>query len=332
MDIHEGLKQQEDFLKAWPPERVNNMTLEEYINLEREDSFCYWIESKTVKAGSIWGSPAYKFGIYQKGPRDYEIRSNASYDGKYVWMKKYGDNRDTAFQNVKKIIIETVNASVNKEFQKLDNIDIGNSIKWKIASLYARDTIMPIFKVEVLRRIANGHKIPFNEEKLSNFYTSILKYKSFNESPLLMADRLWEIYKLETFYPDLLLFIDQSKTDDLRTNNYLEKYEGLKIKVSFGQGNVARVPWIAFLNEPNTPQKGIYPVYLLYKSKDLLILSYGVSETNEPGFQWHFNKVMGDYFNNMIRIWKKRKLKKFQTILKGIPQPSPQPIKNLLYI
>ena len=31
-----------EFLNAWPPEKVSAMTLDEYTNLNREDSFCYW--------------------------------------------------------------------------------------------------------------------------------------------------------------------------------------------------------------------------------------------------------------------------------------------------
>ena len=34
----ENLKQ--EFLETWPLERVENMTLDEYTNLNKEDSFC----------------------------------------------------------------------------------------------------------------------------------------------------------------------------------------------------------------------------------------------------------------------------------------------------
>jgi 5-methylcytosine-specific restriction protein B len=61
--------------------------------------------------------------------------------------------------------------------------------------------------------------------------------------------------------------------------------------VSFGQGNSARVPWIAFLGKANTVQKGIYPVYLYYKENDMLILAYGVSETKRAEMSWPIYNV-----------------------------------------
>ena len=54
----------DDFLAAWPPSRVRQMTLEEYTNPAKDDAFIYWIESRLDKLGSIWGGSAFKFGIY----------------------------------------------------------------------------------------------------------------------------------------------------------------------------------------------------------------------------------------------------------------------------
>ena len=53
-----------DFLAAWPPERVRQMTLEDYTNSNKDDAFIYWLEARLDKLGSIWGGSAFKFGIY----------------------------------------------------------------------------------------------------------------------------------------------------------------------------------------------------------------------------------------------------------------------------
>ena len=37
----------DEFLRTWPLERVKEMTIEEYTNLNKKDSFCYWLESIT---------------------------------------------------------------------------------------------------------------------------------------------------------------------------------------------------------------------------------------------------------------------------------------------
>ncbi len=82
------------------------------------------------------------------------------------------------------------------------------------------------------------------------------------------------------------------------TAGFPSSYSGLKVKVSFGQGNWASITWIGFLTEGQAIQHGIYPVYLYYRDIDLLILAYGVSATNPPDVQWQINnpQTIGEYF------------------------------------
>lgn len=89
-----------------------------------------------------------------------------------------------------------------------------------------------------------------------------------------------------SYYEQLKQFIEQADTDNLKTKHFNSEYFGTDVRVSFGQGNVSRVPWISFLISPNKTSQGIYPVYLYYKSNDLLVLAYGVSETNPPMMNW----------------------------------------------
>ena len=100
------------------------------------------------------------------------------------------------------------------------------------------------------------------------------------------------------FYQVLVDFINQAKEGILGTRDYIKEYQGLKVKVSFGQGNPARIPWIAFLNDVDTVSDGIYPVYLFYRDKNLLILSFGISETNKPKRSWGLSKkTIAEYFS-----------------------------------
>ncbi|MCX6232459.1 MAG: DUF3578 domain-containing protein [Bacteroidetes bacterium] len=85
----------------------------------------------------------------------------------------------------------------------------------------------------------------------------------------------------------LTAFLEQARTDNLKTKHYINKFNGTIVKVSFGQGVTARVPWISFLKEPFTTSNGIYPVYLFYKDLNKLILAYGISETNIPSESWN---------------------------------------------
>ena len=93
-------------------------------------------------------------------------------------------------------------------------------------------------------------------------------------------------------------FIIQSKTNNLKTTIYNKQFRDLKVKVSFGQGRSARIPWVGLLKEPNTISKGIYPVFLLFKELNVLVLAYGKSETNKPEFKWS-----NIDFSNTINDW-----------------------------
>ena len=95
-------------------------------------------------------------------------------------------------------------------------------------------------------------------------------------------------------------FIKQTKTDSLKTKDYPKEFLDLKMKVSFGQGALARVPWVA-LRAPDMPvSNGYNPVYLFYKKQGILVLSYGISETHIPEKSWepsiHETKTRIDEF------------------------------------
>ncbi len=82
--------------------------------------------------------------------------------------------------------------------------------------------------------------------------------------------------------------------------NIPKSYRGLRVSASFGKGNWAVIPWIAFCADGQKVQNGIYPVFLYYSDVDVLILAYGVSATNSPFKNWDLNKPMtvGQYFKN----------------------------------
>ncbi|MRG44262.1 DUF3578 domain-containing protein [Chitinophaga sp. SYP-B3965] len=90
------------------------------------------------------------------------------------------------------------------------------------------------------------------------------------------------------FSQTLIKFLAQanSPSPNLKTKEYKGVFNGLDIKASFGTGNSAIIPWLALLGKGQKVSQGIYPVYLYYKEQNVLILAYGVSETNEPDRTW----------------------------------------------
>jgi hypothetical protein len=51
-------------------------------------------------------------------------------------------------------------------------------------------------------------------------------------------------------------------------------------------GMPARVPWISFTVPGISASNGYFPVYLYYKEQNVLVLSYGISETSEFPINW----------------------------------------------
>ena len=114
----------------------------------------------------------------------------------------------------------------------------------------------------------------------------------------------------------------------IRTNKGFK--EELKIEISFGIGRSTSIPWIAFTGFNQSIQNGIYPVYLYYKSEDLLILAYGISENNSPNRYWkstNLNNTIKAYFKD----YKNKKPEKYgSSIIFKVYDPDSLPTENEL--
>ncbi len=142
-----------EFSNAFPLESLKDMTLEQYTNLERADSFCYWIESKTTNLGSVWGGSSYKFGIYRyvNSPKG----ENGGFDDSYAWNSSLGKTADEAFEKVKSAIIRLAEYGREGNLAAIEAVkELWPVIKWKIAFLYSNESIIPYYSLERLRVIA----------------------------------------------------------------------------------------------------------------------------------------------------------------------------------
>ena len=288
-DIEGAKKQIKAFKKLWPLEKLKDLTLETYTNLDRETSFIYWLESKTNKAGGIAGGSAYKFIIFKRSNTNSKIE-NPQYktDGEYSWISKYGETKEEVFAVVKKEVVKIATAADAGNFALIDDSIFGNAIKWKIAYLYNTESVIPIFKKETINNACIGYGIE-NVEKLpgSTKNEMLLSHKPSEEDTVSYAKLLWDKFNSGSIYYILKTFLNQAETSDLATKgNYPKKYQDLRLNVSFGKGMPAKVPWIGLTDKNNTIQKGIYPSYLYNKDKGILMLNYGVSATYEPEVSW----------------------------------------------
>lgn len=154
MDYKEHHELNEEFLKMFPLEKLKDMTIEQYTNLNKSDSFCYWLEFKSKILGSVGGSNSYKFGIYRYNQKPKE-NSNCLYDDKYTWWAFLGKTASEAFEKVKKAVIVAAESGRNGNLNDIEaiNNEIGPMIKWKIAFIYSNEKIIPYYSFDRLRVI-----------------------------------------------------------------------------------------------------------------------------------------------------------------------------------
>ena len=185
-----------EFLFQFPLEKIRNMKLDEYTNLNRENSFCYWLESKTVELGSIWGGSSYKFGIYRYDKRP-DNPSVVVSDEEYAWYKKYNaSNREEAFNIVLKAVVTIIELALSGNLEAIEEENtLGNVVKWKIAFLYANETLLPIYKRDMLEKAAS---------KLG--YSDSAKAKIYELQHFLMSQKGGK--DLFDFYDELLAIIE----------------------------------------------------------------------------------------------------------------------------
>ena len=165
MTINELKELLDEFLNRWTFDNVQNLTLQEYVGLGNKDTFCQWVETRTRMLGSIKGLTSIKFGIYErkdttKKPKNYKN------DKEYSWLQGYGDTRITAFESTKRDIIKIIELSEVGRFEQIDKIHLPDLFKWKVAFLYSNERLIPIYKRDVLFKIANhfGLKTDRNTE------------------------------------------------------------------------------------------------------------------------------------------------------------------------
>lgn len=89
-------------------------------------------------------------------------------------------------------------------------------------------------------------------------------------------------------------FILQAHEGSLKTSQYQKEFSDLKMKVSFGMGMAARIPWISFRAPGMSTSNGYYPVYLYYKDLNILVLAFGISETFEFATNWS-SEILNTY-------------------------------------
>ena len=154
MTTQEKRKLYDEFLAEFPLEKLREMPLERYTNLNRQDSFCYWLESKLTHLGSIWGGSAYKFNVFEfsKEPGD---NSKFRNDGRYSWYARLGNTAREAYAKTLEAIVTVAQAADRGDWDTIEKVrDLGPAFKWKIAFMYSHWRLIAIYKTDMLKAAA----------------------------------------------------------------------------------------------------------------------------------------------------------------------------------
>ena len=187
------------FLQQFPIESLGNMTLEEYSNLNKDNSFCYWLESKTYDLGSIWGGSAYKFGIFKFDKTPKQDNPKYAHDENYSWSSRLGNTSEEAFNNIRNAIIRIANHARNAEWDEIEKInDLWPVTTWKIAFLYSNEQLLPIYdKDGWLVPIANHFGLSdAKKHSRAELYNFLLEKKG-NKDLYVFYDELLSIMEIE---------------------------------------------------------------------------------------------------------------------------------------
>ncbi|APA84067.1 AAA family ATPase [Paraburkholderia sprentiae WSM5005] len=183
----------EAFLARWPLERLYSLTLEEYSRVKGEkaeaDSFTYWIDTKTDGLGSIGRGSSFKFGIYHRSDNEEKIQAKGRiYGDEYGWRERYGKTPVEAFKKVHDEVVKVAKAARAGQLDVVEDALLAPAFKWKIAFLYQdrkNPTIVPIFKIEVLRALADE-----KDKKYPDLYLRLLQERD-NEDLVSYGQKLW---------------------------------------------------------------------------------------------------------------------------------------------
>ncbi len=152
MDIKQQKALWDSFLERWPRNKLNEMTLEQYVSYGDTDTFTYWLETKTRSLGSIQGNTSAKFGIYKRG-KSGKPQSWITHGEIYSWQNRYGSTETEAFQHVQQLVIQIAEAAFKGDLKTIEQLDFSPMVKWKIAFLYQnqeKPTVINTFSKRML--------------------------------------------------------------------------------------------------------------------------------------------------------------------------------------
>lgn len=171
-------KKVQQFLKLWPIESLNNLSIEDYHQAKNTNCFIAQIDS----FDPTQGDPTFAnyFDIWE--PINLGKDDKYYNEKPYSWHKRLGDSAELAFEALKQEILNIVEAVQRRDLSAIDQIQFPKRLKWMIAFLYQDfndPQIIPIVTKVNTKRI--GYEYLYPKLPLPEFLPILLKDRGEQE-------------------------------------------------------------------------------------------------------------------------------------------------------
>lgn len=325
--INARVNDRKRFTDRFPLDKLQSLTIDEYVAGNGPDTFCYWLEFKKIGAG-IGGGNATKFGIY---------RPNKTTDDTFAIG--YGTNRtilsreqaNEYFNELKSKLLKAIECAKSDRVEMIKDIEvpIWNMVLLKILTLYFPEKFLPINAPQVLIKCARALQIENLELKSDNAILinhSCKKELSHNEAFSDWADEkigmfMWESFQdaenkqenqgpqywlyapgenarlWEEFYNSGMMGLGWDKLGDLRQYETKDDIRLALVDLFGGDGSKK--------NDVGALYDFLYSVrigdYIIVKKGVNELVGYGVVSS-----EYNYDPSRSEYFHVRQVDWKKR--------------------------
>jgi len=305
-DIKKDFKELErlrsKFVTKFNYDKVKNLTIEKYVVGHGEkDTFCYWLETKLMELGKIKGGTTAdkKFGVYFS--KDYD---------EYKTIPKWGIDGFAAYEEIKRRIIELLDAARNNDIKTIKKSPISPMFKGKILSTYYPNRYLNIFAEEHLDHFIA--ELGIEDKKLKGEVDKrqhLIDYKN-NDSVM----KGWSIYEFYRFlYTQIGPPVSKNKLDVKSEEKNNISYE-LK----------------EYLDEDYEKIQNVEPSFVDFEIQESNVLDENnlkkISGRKKVDFEKENrrNKKLGDRGEIVVKIAEENDLKRFgrEDLIKKIKQVS----------
>jgi len=177
------------FLDEFSLESLKELPIEKYTGTgDSRKDFTYKIEWELDCFGGIKGGSSYKFGIYKCNSTPKE-RKGYKYDkdNGYAWVENYNPNGSykEVYEVIRKRICLVAEAASRNEvdYDEIQNIALGDAFKWKVAFLYSRKRLVPVYQKEALNTAIQrlGVSLDNNKITIANLQKALMSYFTYNK-------------------------------------------------------------------------------------------------------------------------------------------------------